>query len=158
MSHAGGFTRSPPVVRSCHRGKSGGVPGSEAADDVGCAPEAEVDQRGSCENGGAAVVAKEHDPVVEAADVRVATRAVQFEAPLEHGARDMERTRNDPVALSVDVCANVDQKGTLLNCGECIGRLEPLDPRSGRVEQLFERSALLAGRHEWIIRSPLPPV
>ena len=104
------------------------------------------------------MVAKEHDPVVEAAKVRVATRAVQVDAPLEHGARDMERTGNDPVALAVGVCANVDQQGTLLNGGERFGRLEPLDPRAGRVEQLLERSALLADRHEWIIRSSLPPV
>ncbi len=78
----------------------------------------------------------------------VAPRAVQLEAPLEHGARDMERTGNDPVALSVDVGANIDQERALLDCGECFGWLEPLDPRLCRVEQLFERSAFVADSHE----------
>lgn len=104
------------------------------------------------------MVADQHDLLVEAADVRVAPRAVRIEAPLEHGARYMQRAGNDAVALAVDVCANVDQEGALFGCHKRVHRLEPRDLRSSRLEQLVERSPIRADSHDRIICGPLRPV
>ena len=109
-------------------------PGSVSADHVACVGEAELDQSGGGEDRGAAVVAEQQDLLVEATDVRVAPAAFGVEAPFEHGARDVQRARDDPVALAVDVCANVDQERAPFACGARFGRLEPLDLRSRRRE------------------------
>lgn len=86
------------------------------------------------------MIAQQHDVLVEATDVRVAPSAVGVEAPFEHGSRDVERAGDDPVALAVQVCANVDQEGALFVRGACFGRLEPLDSRSRSFQQLFKGS------------------
>src|SRR5207244_938252 len=115
-------------------------PGRVATDHVACAGEAELDQRGGGEDRRAAVIAEQQDLLVETTDVRVAPAAVGVEAPFEHGAWDMERARDDPVALAVDVSANVDQEGAPFACRMCFGRLETLDPRLRSFQQLFEGS------------------
>lgn len=80
------------------------------------------------------MVADKQDLLVEAADMRVAPLAVWVNAPFEHGARDVQRAGNDALALTVDVCANVNQQGALLACRKRVHRLEPLDLRLSRRE------------------------
>ena len=105
------------------------MPGGEAADNVGYAFEAKVDQGGGGEARGIAVVAEQHDLLAEAADVRVARGAFWVEAPFEYGPRDVERAGNDAVALAVEIGASVDQENTTFGCGE---RSKSSSTRHGR--------------------------
>jgi len=100
------------------------------------------------------MIAEQQDLLVQATDVRVAPRAVGVEAPFEQGARDVQRAGDDPVALAVEVCANVDQEGAPFVRGACFGRLEPLDSRSRSFQQLFKGPPLRALSHDRIICLP----
>ena len=86
------------------------------------------------------MVTHQHDLLVEAADVRVAPRALRIKPPFEHGARDVQRARDDAVALAVDLSANVDEKRALLCGGMRVHRLEPGDLCSSSIKQLVEGS------------------
>ena len=143
------------VGRRRGRGReSGFAPGGKAADNVAGKFEAEVEQGGGGEDGGAAVVAEQYDLLGQSADVWVAPRAVWVEPPFEHCPRNVERAGNDAVALAVAVRANVDQEGAPFGRRQCFGRFEPLDPRLRRLEQFFERSPFSADSHGQIIRWP----
>ena len=89
-SHPGRLAGTAQIRRRRHSGKSGLPPGREAAHNVASACKAELNQRGGCEDGGAAVVAHQHDLLVEAPDVRIAPRALRVKPPFEHGARDVQ--------------------------------------------------------------------
>jgi hypothetical protein len=67
----------------------------------------------------------------------------------------VERAGNDAVELALEVGANVDQKSAPLDGRECVGGLEPLDPRFRRLEELVQRSPLDADSHGRIIFWPL---
>jgi len=97
------------------------------------------------------VIAQQHDLLVEATDVRVAPRAIGVETPFEHGSRDVQRAVDDPVALAVEVGANVDQEGAPFVRVACFGRLEPLDSGSRSFQQLFKGSPLRTLSHDRII-------
>jgi hypothetical protein len=100
------------------------------------------------------VVAHQHDLLVKAADVRVAPRALRVKPPFEHGARDVHRTRDDAVALAVDLPANVDEKRALLGGRMRVRGLEPGDLRSSSIKQLVEGSPVRAHGTTGIIRRP----
>ena len=85
------------------------------------------------------MVADEHELLVEVAEVRVAPGAVGVESPLEHGARDVQRARDDAVALTIDDRADVDDQRSSLNGAERRPRFVAVDPSACLVEQLVER-------------------
>ena len=86
------------------------------------------------------MIAEEQDLLLNPSYMRVAPVAVGVETPLEHGAGNVQRARNDAVALPVRVRANVDQERALLDRGEGVLRLDPLDPRPRLGNELVERS------------------
>jgi hypothetical protein len=154
VSHPGGLIWLA-LGRWCRRGGEPGLaPGGETADDVAHTFEAEVDQRGGGDNGGAAVVTTQHDLLPQAADVRVAPGAVWVEPPFEHCAWDVERAGDDAFALAVEIGANVDQEGAPFSRHQCFSRFEPLDPCLCRVEQVFESSPVSPNGHGRIICWP----
>ena len=120
------------------RRQTGVAPRHEAADDVACSCEAEIDEHGRGEDRGVALVAEKQDLLVDSLDVRVAQVAVGIDTPLEHGARDVQRARDDAVALPIGVGANVDQKRPSLDSGESVGGLDSLDPCVRIGNELFE--------------------
>src|SRR5438067_10070586 len=83
--------------------------------------------------------------------MRVAPGASGLESPFEHRARNVERARDDPVAIAVDVGADVDQDAVLGSGRECLDGFEPGDPCPRRIEQVVERPPPLVERHEQII-------
>lgn len=97
------------------------------------------------------MVAEQHDLLLEPSYVRVAPGTVQVEAPFEHRARDVERTGNDAVPLSVGVGANVQDQRSAPGGRKCSLRLQPFDARSSVVEQLFDPGAFRASRHSGIM-------
>ncbi len=111
------------------------------------------------------MVTHQHDLLVEAADVRVAPRALRIKPPFEHGARDVQRARDDAVALAVDLSANVDEKRALLCGGMRVHRLEPGDLCSSSIKQLVEGSPVgvkarpgsSVGRYGLVQSSRVPP-
>ena len=86
------------------------------------------------------MIAEEQDLLLHPSDMRVAPVAVGVETPLEHCAGNVQRARDDAVALPVSVRANVDQESAMLDCGEGVLRFDPLDPRLRLCNELVERS------------------
>lgn len=86
------------------------------------------------------MVAEEQDLLLDPVDMRVAPDAVGVETPLEHRAWDVQRARNDPVALPVRVGANVDQECASPDCREGLRWFYPLDPRLRLGNELVEGS------------------
>jgi hypothetical protein len=85
------------------------------------------------------VVAEDDHPPFEIADVRVAPLAAGLEAPFEHGARDVDRTGHDAVALARELGADVDDQPARFRCRAGRRGLEALDPSPRLVEELVER-------------------
>jgi hypothetical protein len=69
--------------------KTVGFPGLEAPDDVAGSIEPKLDKVARGEDRRISVVANEDQPLVEPAEVSVAPRAIQRDAPLEHRPRDV---------------------------------------------------------------------
>ncbi len=86
------------------------------------------------------MVAEQQNLLVEPADVWAPPLAVGGKPPFEHGARDVERAGNDPVPVALEIGANVDQERAPFERRERFARLEAVDPRLGRLEELVERS------------------
>ena len=85
--------RLPGAVAAAESSSSeaGFLPAGIAADDVTGASEAQLDQCVGGENGGVAVVAEQDDLLVEVSQMGVAPGTLQIDAPLEHGAWDVNR-------------------------------------------------------------------
>ena len=131
--------------------EAGLTPGGITANDVTGTAEAELEQGRSCKDRGAAVVADQNDPLVEALEVRVAPGAVGIGAPLEHGAGDVERSGQDAVALPVAVGPDVDQQRTRLHGAMGFGRCVANDPLSGAREQVVEGASVDTDSHSGIM-------
>ena len=99
-------------------GEPGGLPGSEAADQIGGAREPELLQRGGGEAGLVPLIAHQHKLSVEAADPRVAVGAIGIAAPLQDIASDEDGLRHDAVTGALKVATNVDQQSARLRSGE----------------------------------------
>lgn len=130
----------------------GFFPGREAADDVTDIGEAESDQRRGREDGRATVIAHEHDLPVEAGEIRVPPCAVGVETPLEDGARNVERTRDNAVALTVARGSDVDDHGSSSGGCKCRTGFQAVYSRSRFVEQLIESTPAGADGHWAMIR------
>ena len=97
-------------------------------------------------------------PVLETADMRVPPGALRRESPLETVRGPMKRARHDPVAVAVEIRADVDDDRPFLDCGEGFGGLDPRDPILSGSKKLFRCPSLGRHWHDQIIRRDAAPV
>lgn len=118
-------------------------PGVEPADHISGVAEAELHEVARRENRRVAVVADQDQRLVEAPEVGVSPRAIQGDAPLEHGPWDVQGPGYDAVTLAGILGADVDDDGFHGRGGEGRGSLEAGDPLCGNPDQLVKRNNAL---------------
>lgn len=127
----------------CGSNREPGIaPGLETSNDIAHVLEAEVYERRGSEARGVAVVAEEDDVLVKAGDVGAAPVTLGIQAPLQNGAGNVQRARDDAVMYPVGVGPNVDDYRATLHGGTCLSWLESLDPGLRFGEQLLNGASL----------------
>jgi hypothetical protein len=87
------------------------------------------------------VVANQQDWLLETANVWVSQLALGIEPPLEDGAWNVDRSRDDTVTFSVERRADVNQERAPRHCCMRSSRIETVNPGSSVVQQVRQRLA-----------------
>lgn len=116
-------------------------PGLEPADHVTGSVEAKLDEVASGENRRVTMVANEDQPLVEAAEVEVAPRAIQRNPPLEHRPRDVQAPGDDALKLAGVLRADVDDDPVGRGGREGLSSIEPRLTQQPRTRKSADRPA-----------------
>ena len=123
-------------------GQSACLPGFEATDHIGRVAAADLVQPGGGQAGGEPLCAEEDELPVELAEVRVRVAGARVDAPLEYGARDVQRAGDDALPAAFVLGAEIDQKSPPRGRLTGFARLEPgRDPALRVGEKLRRRTS-----------------